>query len=85
MAEDELQRVQRANRSLTRELLAAYEDEAATSRQAKARDRKAWLKLSRWRSAAWAFSEELRQRLDALPQGAQFRMIGRGANPVLIG
>jgi hypothetical protein len=66
------------------ELLAAYEDEAATSRQAKPRDRKAWLKLSRWRSAAWAFSEELRQRLDALPQGAQVRIIAQGPNPVLI-
>ncbi len=66
------------------ELLAAYEDEAATSRQSKARDRKARLKLSRWRSATWAFSGELRQRLDALQQGAEVRIFAQRPNPVMI-
>ncbi len=66
------------------ELLAAYESEAVTSRQARASDRKARRKLSRWRSATWAFSDQLRRRLDALDMGAEVQVYARRPNPVMI-
>jgi hypothetical protein len=66
------------------ELLAAYEGEAASSRQARARDPKARRKLSRWRSATWAFSDQLRRRLDALENGAEVQVYARRPNPVMV-
>lgn len=66
------------------ELLAAYEGEAATSRQARGSDRKARRKLNRWRSATWAFSDDLRRRLDALEMGAEVQVYARRPNPVMI-
>lgn len=66
------------------ELLAAYEGEAETSRLAKTSDAKERRKLGRWRSATWAFSDQLRGRLDALDNGGEVRVYAQRPNPVMI-